>query len=48
VLTKVDNIQWTVTDTGMKGIDAQLPTSPAIDALLVPLTRYGMPAVFVV
>jgi hypothetical protein len=47
VLTGVGNIKWTVTDTGMKGIDAQLPTSPAIDALLVPLTRWGMPAVFV-
>jgi hypothetical protein len=48
VLTKVDAIQWTPVDGGMKGADAMLPTSPAIDALLVPLTRWGMPAVFVV
>lgn len=46
VLTEVKGIKWTVADTGMKGVDAQLPVSPAIDALLVPLTRWGMPAVF--
>ena len=47
VLTGVGEIKWSVVDTGMKGADAQLPTSPAIDALLIPLTRWGMPAVFV-
>ena len=46
VLTEVKGIKWTVADTGMNGVDAQLPMSPAIDALLVPLTRWGMPAVF--
>lgn len=48
VLTEVKGIKWAVVDTGMRGIDAQLPTSPAIDALLVPLTRWGMPAVGVI
>ena len=47
VLTGVGEIKWSAVDTGMKGADAQLPTSPAIDALLIPLTRWGMPAVFV-
>lgn len=49
VLTGVDSIKWTPVDVnGMTGTDAMLPTSPAIDALLVPLTRWGMPAVAVV
>lgn len=41
VLTKVDAIQWTVTDTGMKGSDAQLPVSPAIEALFAGSSLYG-------
>ncbi|WP_226780340.1 hypothetical protein [Oceaniglobus trochenteri] len=48
VLTKVDAIQWTPVDSGVRGVDGMLPMSPAIDALLMPLTRWGMPAVYVV
>ena len=49
VLTGVGNIRWTpVQVSGMAGADTVLPVSPAIDALLVPLTRWGMPAVTVV
>jgi len=48
VLTGVGDIRWTPVDTGMNGVDAMQPTSPAIDAMLVPLTRWGMPAVSVV
>lgn len=48
VLTEVKGIKWTPVDLGAKGADAMLPTSPAIDALLVPMTRWGMPAVTVV
>lgn len=35
VLTQADTIKWEVTG-GATGADAQLPTSPAIDALLSP------------
>lgn len=49
VLTRVGEISWTPAANGMAiGVDGMLPISPAIDALLVPLTRYGMPAVMVV
>tara|TARA_R110000868_G_scaffold348974_2_gene610142 strand:- start:14402 stop:14800 length:399 start_codon:yes stop_codon:yes gene_type:complete len=41
VLTKVDAIQWTVIDGGASGMDAQLPTSPAIDALFLGKRAYG-------
>jgi len=40
VLTKVDDIQWTVTGDGSKS-DSQLPTSPAIEALLAPYSGSG-------
>ena len=47
VLTEVKGIKWTVAtpEAGMSAADASTPMSPAIDALLSPLTRYGMPAV---
>lgn len=48
VLTEVKGVKWTVVETGMRGADAMLPTSPAIDALLVPLTGWGLPAAVVV
>lgn len=50
VLTKVGSIQWTPVTIGAVGVgsDAMLPTSPAIDALLRPYSRYGLPAVMVV
>lgn len=54
VLTKVDNIQWTLPDIssssdglGFTG-DGQLPTDPAIHALLVVGSSYGIPAMTVV
>lgn len=47
VLTRVGSISWTPASMGM-GIDGMLPMSPAIDALLTPLTAWGMPAVMVV
>lgn len=47
VLTKVGDIQWTVTG-GASGPDAALPMSPAIDALLMTGSRYGLPAVMTV
>jgi len=48
VLTRVGEIAWTPTKTTMIGVDAFLPVSPAIEALLLPLTIWGMPAVRVV
>ncbi len=47
VLTEVKGIKWTAAtpESGMSAADASTPMSPAIDALLSPLTRYGMPAV---
>lgn len=47
VLTGLKGITWTLVGGG-KGADGMLPTSPAIDSLLTPLTRWGMPAVMVV
>lgn len=48
VLTSVGKISWTVMPGVKAGIDMMQPTSPMIEALLVPLTRWGMPAVMVV
>jgi hypothetical protein len=48
VLTELKGIKWTPIPGAAKGVDAMLPISPAIDALLVPLTRWGMPAAVVV
>jgi hypothetical protein len=49
VLTKVGGIQWTpVQMGGLSASDAMTPVSPAIDALLTPLTRWGMPAAMTV
>lgn len=48
VLTGVGSIKWTPVTSGKGDADDMLPTSPAIEALLVPLTRWGMPAVNVV
>ncbi len=48
VLTGVGSIKWTPVTSGKGDADDMLPTSPAIEALLVPLTRWGMPAVSVV
>lgn len=50
VLTEVKGIKWTpiAAQGAVPGADGMLPVSPAIDALLVPLTRWGMPAVMVV
>ena len=51
VLTEVKGIKWTpIGSTAgiMTDGDAMLPTSPAIDALLTPLTAWGMPAIMVV
>lgn len=48
VLTGVGSIKWTPVGGAGNQPDDMLPTSPAIDALLVPLTRWGMPAVRVV
>lgn len=45
VLTGVGSIKWTPVASGKGDADEMLPTSPAIEALLVPLTRWGMPAV---
>jgi len=54
VLTKVDNIQWTIPDKdsssdglGFTG-DGQIPTDPAIHALLTVGSSWGLPAVTVV
>lgn len=48
-LTKAGDIQWTVVKDqgGAKGADAQLPTSPAIDALFMG-ARYSGAALFVI
>lgn len=46
VLTKVDKIEWSPIGGGSKGADSMLPTSPAIEALLMTGTGWGMPAVF--
>lgn len=48
VLTEVKGIKWTPVGGAGNQPDDMLPVSPAIDALLVPLTRWGMPAVRVV
>jgi hypothetical protein len=49
VLTKVGSIQWTpIGDASVLDGDNFRPTSPAIEALLNPLTVFGMPAVMVV
>ena len=48
VLTGVGDIRWTLVPGARNTADAMLPTSPMIDALLLPLTRWGMPAVAVV
>ncbi|WP_375553390.1 hypothetical protein [Roseovarius mucosus] len=48
VLTEVKGIKWTPVTSGKGDADDMLPTSPAIEALLVPLTRWGMPAVSVI
>lgn len=48
VLTGVGSIKWTPVTSGKGDADDMLPTSPAIEALLVPLTRWGMPAVSVI
>lgn len=48
VLTEVKGIKWTPVGSGKADADDMLPTSPAIEALLVPLTRWGMPAASVV
>ena len=50
VLTRVGEIQWTPTGQAggqFTGLDALMPTSPAIEALLMPYARYGV-AVMVV
>lgn len=50
VLTEVKGIKWTPIEgnnvTGTN-VDEQLPVSPVIESLLVPMTRRGLPAVFV-
>ena len=38
VLTQADTIKWTIPDGATTGADAQVPVSPAIDALLAPYT----------
>lgn len=50
VLTKVGSISWTPMASGsmLMNPDSYLPTSPAIEALLNPLTAYGLPAAMVV
>lgn len=48
VLTKVGDISWTPVEGGSRGADSMLPTSPAIDALLMTSSTYGQPAVMVV
>ena len=52
VLTKVDAIQWTPIKSDDGGLslfgDGQLPTDPAIHALLTVGSRWGLPAVFAV
>jgi hypothetical protein len=48
VLTKVEGIQWTpIQSAGLGGAADMQPVSPMIDALLLPLTRWGLPAVTV-
>jgi hypothetical protein len=47
VLTQANKIQWTVIDGGLKGVDAHTPVSPAIDALLLTGSTWGLPAVLV-
>ena len=46
VLTKVDDLSWTAVG-GASGSDAALPTSPAIEALLLTSSTWGQPAVMV-
>ena len=41
VLTQAGKIQWTVADGNVKGSDAQLPVSPAIEALFAGSRLYG-------
>lgn len=49
VLTEVKGIKWSVVQgAGMAGTDGMLPISPAIDALLVPMLRWGIPAAMAV
>lgn len=49
VLTRVDSISWTPLDMGGgMSADMFIPVSPAIEALLNPLSQYGLPAVMVV
>jgi hypothetical protein len=47
VLTGVGDIKWTPLTGIMSGADAQLPTSPAIDALFIGGRAYGA-GIFVV
>lgn len=49
VLTRVDSISWTpVAQSGGMFADDMLPTSPAIEALLMPYSLWGLPSVMVV
>lgn len=49
VLTKVDQISWTPVDhKGITGADTVLPTSPAIDALMLATGGWNVPAHFAV
>jgi hypothetical protein len=48
VLTEVKGIRWTPVEGGQRtGADSVVPVSAAIDALLAPYTRFGLPAVAV-
>ena len=42
VLTKVRDISWTPIAGGITGVDAMLPTSPAIDGLFVGARNWGL------
>jgi hypothetical protein len=49
VLVEVKGIKWQPVGNGSAmGVDGVLPIDPAIDALLLPLTAWGIPAVFTV
>lgn len=47
VLTKAGPIEWDPVDTGARGVEAMMPVSPMIEALLSPTLAY-VPGVFVV
>ena len=42
VLTKVGSISWMPVEGGVRGVDAMVPTSPAIDGLFVGARNWGL------